>query len=480
MTPREQLADAALVGTAQQAFTKAQPTGAAELDAALARATNWLDAAALMVCHAAAGAMPANLPASAAPAAADLRPIAAAHLEAVLRERKPLLPEWLSLANEAGRRPAPERIPMLLDAATADRALRAAAAHAAGPIGVRLAELHEAWAWVRAAGEANEALWETGRIDERLAVLRAVRAQDAEKSRAMIDAIWSSENADVRRQLIDALGGPALTMDDEPLLEAALDDRSVQVRAAASALLSTLPGTRLVARMRERIGARVTLKREGLLGRKRILDVELLEAPDAAAQRDGLDKKPPASKELGARGWWTLTALSAIPPSEWCARFELQPADLVDAAVKGQWQPLFLSAWATAACRYADATWLESLIPHMPSPLLFTPLPPAARERLALDILGKHVSFVTEVPACCPHAWSVSFTERFIDVVHAMLLKAQDHYRLRTALQQAAHLAAPTARFPHNADQIGPLAAMLDTVAFRWQMREALLEPHGS
>lgn len=480
MTPREQLAAAALVGTAQQAFTKAQPTGAAELDAVLARAANWLDAAALMVGHAAAGAMPASLPASATQAAEDPRPIAAAHLEAVLRERKPLLSEWLALAEEAGRRPAPEWIPMLLDAATNDRALRVAVARAAGPIGIRLAGQHEPWIWVRAAGEVNEALWETGRIDERLAVLRAVRAQDAEKSRAMIDAVWSSENADVRRQLLDALGGLALTMDDEPLLEAALDDRSVQVRAAASALLATLAGSRLVARMRERVGPRVTLKKEGLLGRKRILDVELLEAPDAAAQRDGLDKKPPASKELGERGWWTLTALSAIPPSEWCARFELQPADLIDAAAKGQWQPLFLSAWATAAGRYADAQWLEALIPHMPSPLLFTPLQPVARERLALDILSKHANFVTEIPACCPHAWSVSFTERFIDMAHAALLKTNDPYRLRPALNQAAHLAAPTARFPYDADQIGPLAAMLDTVAFRRQMRKALLEPHGS
>ena len=480
MTPREQLAAAALVGTAQQAFTKAQPTGAPELDAALARAAGWLDAAALMVGHAAAGAIPATLTASAVPALADPRPIAVVHLEAVLRERKPLLPEWLALAHEAGRRPAPEWIPMLLDAATTDRTLRAAAARAAGLIGARLADLHEAWAWVRAAGEVNEALWETGRIDERLAVLQAVRAQDAEKSRTMIDAVWSSENADVRRQLIDALGGPALTIDDEPLLEAALDDRSAQVRAAASALLATLAGSRLVARMRSRVAARVTLKREGLLGRKRILDVELLEAPDAAAQRDGLDKKPPASKELGERGWWTLTALSAIPPSEWCARFEMEPADLIDAAAKGQWQPLFLSAWATAAGRYADTAWLETLIPHMPSPLLFTPLQPAARERLALDILGKHANFLTEIPACCPHAWSVSFTERFIDIAHAALLKAQDHYRLRAVLNQAAHLAAPTARFPYDADQIGPLAAMLDTVAFRRQMRKALLESHGT
>ncbi|MCC6538289.1 MAG: hypothetical protein IT162_12105 [Bryobacterales bacterium] len=480
MTPREQLAAAALVGTAQQAFTKAAPTGIAELDAALARATGWLDAAALMVGHAAAGVMPAALSAAAAAADNDPRPMAVAHLEAVLRERRPLLPEWLALANEAGRRPAPEWIPMVLDAATNDRALRAAAARATGPTGLRLADLHDAWLWVRAAGEVNEALWETGRIDERLAVLRAVRAQDAAKSREMIDAVWSSENADVRRQLIDALGGPALSMDDEPLLEAALDDRSVQVRAAAAALLATLAGSRLVARMRERVAPRVTLKKEGLLGRKRVLDVELLEAPDAAAQRDGLDKKPPASKELGERGWWTLTALSAIPPAEWCARFGLEPAELILAAANGSWQPLFLSSWATAAGRYADATWLETLIPHMPSPLLFTPLAPAARERLALAVLEKHPPFLTEVTVCCPHPWSLAFTERFIGVAHGLLLKTQDHYRLRPTLNHAAHLAAPTARFPYDADQIGPLAAMLDTVAFRRQMRKALLESHGS
>lgn len=491
MTLPEQLAAAALIGTAQQPFTlpapAAAPTDRPALDASLARlprtansAELLLSAAALITCYRAAGAEAAlgqDVP-TAPPAEEDARPLAtglaAAHLATILTSRRPLVAEWLALLSESGRRPAPELIPSLLDAAASDAALRAAAAKAAGPLGVWLAAFRPGWSWLSASGDGD--VWETGSLAGRLAALRAVRAADPARARAMIEEVWSTENADVRRQMTEALAN-ALSMEDEPFLEAALDDRSAQVRAAAAEYLSQLSGSRLVERMRDRVRACVTLKKEGLFGRKLVLDVDLLDAPDAAAQRDGLDKKPPASPQLGARGWWTLTALSTLPPKEWTIRFALEPAQLIEAASNGQWQALLMSAWATAAGRYKDAAWLNALIPHMPNPLLFVPLAPAERERLALSCLASNKDFLSTVPACCPHPWSLAFTERFAAAARNHLAGGAADYRIGAVLQHAALHASTAAPLPFDADQIPLLAAFVDTLAFRRQMKRALFEP---
>lgn len=495
MTLQDQLAAAALIGTAQQPFAvpPAAGSGGTALEAALARlpqgtvspaAELLLSAAALVTCYQAAGAEPvvveeratAAIPPAAEP---DARPLATglagAHLATILTTRRMLAPEWLALLEESGRRPAPELVPQLLDAATSDSALRQGVARAAGSLGRWLAAFRPEWSWVAAAQSADLDAWETGALAERLAVLRTLRASEPARARALVEGVWSSENADARRQMAEALGA-GLSMDDEPFFEAALDDRGSQVRAVAIEQLSKLAASRLTARMRERVAARVTLKKEGLLGRKLVLDVELLDAPDAAAQRDGLDKKPPASPQLGARGWWTLTAISTIPPSEWSTRFSLDPAKLIEAAAHGQWHALFMSAWAAGAGRHRDTAWLTALIPHMPNPLLFAPLPPADRERLGLACLASTKDFVTVIAACCPHPWSAAFTERFATAARNFAVGGTADYRFNHTLQQAALHASTAAPLPFDADQIPLMAAFADTIAFRRQMKKALFE----
>src|SRR5579872_2627451 len=113
MTLRGQLTTVALLGTAQQTFEV--PPGETPLDRLLAKLQprempgRFLDSAALVVLYEVAGARPGKALPPPAPCRPDPRPpcsaAAASHLAAILADQRHLLPEWLSLAAQAGQRP---------------------------------------------------------------------------------------------------------------------------------------------------------------------------------------------------------------------------------------------------------------------------------------------------------------------------------------------------------------------------------------
>src|SRR5205814_5155757 len=87
------------------------------------------------------------------------------------------------------------------------------------------------WAWaVGPAPDAGVALpadaertWQEGQFDARLAVLRAVRAADAARARAWVEAAWTGEKSEQRAELLEAFAA-GLAPADEAVLEGALAD----------------------------------------------------------------------------------------------------------------------------------------------------------------------------------------------------------------------------------------------------------------
>src|SRR5947209_9440506 len=135
----DELVASALVGTARR--PPALPAGAP--GSALGRVLAGIDAAdhegAVLEAGAALGLYrqagwrpPVDTGPVPAPAPPDDRQMcsaaAAARLDAMLAGRfRQILPEWLGLAEAAGRRVPPDRVPPLLDVASANRGLRPAA-----------------------------------------------------------------------------------------------------------------------------------------------------------------------------------------------------------------------------------------------------------------------------------------------------------------------------------------------------------------
>jgi len=316
-----------------------------------------LDAAALLAGQRKAGIQPATGIKPVDPAPVDPRPLvspdAARRLARLLNgERAALLPEWLALAANRGQRVPPERLPALATAAANRTALRMAVRAAAGPRGPWLAAHTAEWDFLADAPEhtdESETTWRYGGTVTRWAWLERARRTDPDGARAALAETWSSEPADGRAMFLEALSvglGPA----DEEFLEAALDDRSGEVRRLAAALLVRVPCARLGQRMADRLSGLVHVSDDDLV-------FELPTECDNALRRDGVRQVPPTG--TGSRAWWFRQIVAATPLSWWPGR----PAELLRRSVAGPGGAAALhSALAAAAAEQRDPLWAQALL----------------------------------------------------------------------------------------------------------------------
>ncbi|MFJ4316340.1 DUF5691 domain-containing protein [Streptomyces lavendulae] len=295
-----------------------------------------------------------------------------------------LLPQWLVAAGRHGYRAPEALVPALLDAARARTDLRPQALALAGARGLWLARMNPDWRFALrgaaggggglpdpADGPAVERLWEEGLFAERVALLGIVRAHDAAAATRLLTTTWPTERAEDRLMFLDSLR-TGLSPADEPFLEAALADRSRNVRATAAELLSALPGSALAARMAGRALACV--------------GPGAVEPPaecDAGMLRDGVVKRPPAGR--GERAWWLGQLVEAAPLSCWPERFGgLDPAGIVALPVPGGWAEELHAAWCRAAVRQRDPQWSKALLGPASAPPAAGPGTASLAERAKL------------------------------------------------------------------------------------------------
>ncbi|GKQ34386.1 DUF5691 domain-containing protein [Streptomyces sp. A012304] len=377
----EDLVTAALLGTDRRTPPGITPGRSAP--------TALLDAAAAETVRRRAGLRPGRAAPRPEPAPEDPRaplPAAAARRLALLLADRPgagsggrrgtapdlmeLLPQWLAAAN-ARRFAAPAAaLPALLDAARGRTDLRPAALEFAGPRALWLARLNPDWRFALRATPGRgaslpgpeepdrvERLWQEGLFAERVALLAAVRARDADAARALLASTWPTERAEDRLMFLDSLR-TGLGPRDEPFLEQALADRSRNVRATAAELLSALPGSALAARMAVRAAACVAVDHT------RDTPTIVVEAPhecDADMERDGVVPKAPSGR--GERSWWFGQLVEAAPLAAWPARLGGRtPEQIVALPVADDWLGELHAAWCRAAVRQRDADWSRALL----------------------------------------------------------------------------------------------------------------------
>jgi hypothetical protein len=497
---------AALLGTGRQPPPDPAPDGSA-LSRALAAAAGatpedaLLARAALLAAYRRAARIPArDERPPAAPAEEETAPLcppaAARHLATMLGGTfAAALPEWLGAAARAGYVVPPELLPGLLQAAAGDADLRPHLAAVAGARGRWLAAQRPEWAFAASAGEGEPGVaedaggWETLGLEARAALLVRVRGRDPARGRALLESTWAKEAPRERAALLAALE-TGLSMDDEPFLEAALDDRRKDVRTAAAQLLSRLSGSRLVGRMTERARGWLAVApgKAGLVARVTgraapTLDVRLPDACDAAMERDGIVAKPPYG--MGERAWWLLQVVAAVPPQTWSAATGAEPGELLAAAGRGEWRDVLVPAWSAAAVRHADAAWAEALLasPAQPSALpgvdasagaQLDLLPAERAEAVALASLGhRGVAPALALLGGIRRPWSAELTRAVLGRIGT--LSTGGDWALRTQLASLAPRMHPAAALKEIAARPQEFTgAWADLIHHRHAMLEAL------
>ncbi|MEU4832490.1 DUF5691 domain-containing protein [Streptosporangium sp. NPDC023615] len=333
-------------------------------------------------------------PAPAAPEEQPVVPPAAADRFAGLLEgkRPKLLDEWLAAASGHGYRLSPHLLPQLLDHAARDRSIRPHVGVLAGNRGRWLAGLNPSWGFlleeVTAAavtGFGGDEVWELGTSGDRRAYLAARRATDPAGARELLAATWEKETPADRETFVKVLAD-GLSDDDEPFLEAALDDRRREVRNEAAYLLSRLPDSRLGQRMAERVARHLTVKGGRILGNGKIL-VTPPETCDAAMERDGIRAKAP--RGTGEKSWWLQQLVARTPLAVWTRLFGGSPRDIVRMKVV-DWRREVAAGWVRAAVVQGDPVWARELFLDDPLADLLAVLPPAERETMAVDFVRHH------------------------------------------------------------------------------------------
>lgn len=374
MPLKEEITIAAILGAGRQPFRAPPAEGA--LGVLLAQLAGrdseetLLTAAGLVGAYERAGTLPARtdepLPDA---ASADTIPVVSAAAGEMLAQmlggsRREILVEALSLMADRGRRAPEPLLPVLLDLGERSAEYRRRVVPVLGARGRWLAGLNDAWEYARGVdpsavpGDTAQirAIWEESGRDARASLLRHLREQDPQQARVLLESTWKSDPAE-HRALFTAILAEGLSMDDEPFLESALDDRSKEVRRAAAETLARLPESALAGRMWERAKPLLAIVGGSAGG----LAVLLPDGPDTAAIRDGID---PAARlaGLGDRASLLAQTISAVAPHRWEEALDASPEQLLMLAQRTEWADALIVGWIRGANRTANASWLELLI----------------------------------------------------------------------------------------------------------------------
>ena len=281
-------------------------------------------------------------------------------------EHPDLLAEWLTAAVARDRRAPAHLLPALLDRARrvppSDPELRRLSAQAGGSRARWLAGLNPDWTFVTAHTRTDEDAWRLGSKSQRRDYLTALRARDPAAARELVALSWEAA-APERVMFLSVLANADLSLADEPLLEAALDDEDTQVRGWAAHLLSRLPGSALGARMAQRAVGCVRIDRGALSDH---LGDQLVMSPpaqwDMAMRRDGLVPRGGGTvPHLDDRTHLLLEILARTPLCTWTREFG-RTAEQILGLLPGPWAPVLFTGWSRAAMTQRDQEWMIALI----------------------------------------------------------------------------------------------------------------------
>ncbi|GAB4588527.1 DUF5691 domain-containing protein [Nocardia sp. IFM 10818] len=434
-----ELVSTALVGTARRG---GEPEGsAAPVAAAAARlsgepADMLLESVALQDCFV-RGGVPAGTAERDSVADEDARPLlpqgAADRLAALLQDNSPFLEEWFAAAARHDFR-APEAMSsLLLERAKALAPHREPLLRLAGARGRWLAGQHPGWRTLVRAAADDESVWSHGRAAERRAWLAQLRQRDPGAARAALSSSWGTEAGPQKMELLAVLA-EGLSLEDERLLEEALDDRRAEVRRLAADLLGRLPDSAFARRMTARAAAWLSF---GQRLRQPQLTTTGPGVLDDAARRDGIGDafgytayRADGAPDLAAE--WLHRVVAGTPLRHW-ERVLGPPQQAVRAPMAESVRGPMFSGWADAALAQRNSQWAAALFGTFGTPEAGEVDSEKLRELFALQPEEDQVrhlrrldsSWLAEIESllrAMPHPWPNAMAEH---VLRLLLERAQ-------------------------------------------------------
>jgi hypothetical protein len=270
------------------------------------------------------------------------------------------LQEALERVNSAHLRLPYNLLIMALGYGSQMKEARATLVPALGVRGRWLSQFNSAWSWVTQylteatqtlPGDA-EIIWQEGTHGQRCEILRRLRQIDPARAREWLTTIWKQEKAETRNDFL-ATFEANLSLEDELLLEQALDDRSSNVRSTAASLLARLPLSALAQRMQSRADSMLAYTENELA----------ITPPQEINEgwiRDGIAVT--STHDKGERATWMTQVLAKVPPQHWEVPFGASPQQLIEAATRTDWSWEIITSWSHATLLHHNANWIALLL----------------------------------------------------------------------------------------------------------------------
>jgi hypothetical protein len=262
-----------------------------------------------------------------------------------------LLPEFLQCLGDTGIHLPHELLPLALE--LQDPARRRLLLPVLGERAGWLARFNPRWDWVLQTQRplpdrlaAWEVEWNDSPFPRRLQALREVRQVEPAQAREWLRAVWTTEKADARRQLLEILQ-KNLSREDGPFLEACLQDRSEKVQAIARSLLLLVPDSSIELQLQNQADRII----QQFTGR--------LAPPSISGQPDLADISETVPLHR---------LVTSLRPSFWSQRLECSPRDVI--RMLQNWnQDLRITDWVEALTRFQNldsdaAAWQAACWEH--------------------------------------------------------------------------------------------------------------------
>lgn len=266
-----------------------------------------------------------------------------------------LLAPMFHALNEAGVRLPYALLVPALNAGRQSTDLRTWLTPVLGERGRWLATLNPQWAYANGVQETANAdqIWLEGSLEQRVALLRGERESDAGQARVRLEGSLKELSAKERVPMVMALE-IGLAMDDEPLLEKLLADRSKEVRENAARLLSRLPQSAHSLRITGWLQAMLSQTGKGEW------QIEPPEEGHKDWERDGIELQPP-SYIKGVKAWWLQQMVELAPLDFWMQHLSMTPEQLWEWSRRSDWKTALRQGWLAALRDQPDVRWIDLL-----------------------------------------------------------------------------------------------------------------------